>query len=136
CESYGVSDGCSSTEGEYGEQVEDQGQRPCSFGDGVAGYAVAVCAAQRVASARAAVWVWVGAVWCLLGAFGREGDPVVCDAGGRGERQGDHDAGGPARTVGKGERYLRREPGAASVAAGVDRCAGAALRLLPERDDD
>src|SRR5206468_2865376 len=27
-------------------------------------------------------------------------------------------------------------PGAASVAAGVDRRAGAALRLLPERDDD
>ena len=26
--------------------------------------------------------------------------------------------------------------GVASVAAGVDRCAGAALRLLPERDDD
>src|SRR5262249_32663514 len=30
----------------------------------------------------------------------------------------------------------RRFAGAASVAAGVDRCAGAALRLLPERDDD
>src|SRR5262249_57796159 len=28
------------------------------------------------------------------------------------------------------------EPGFASVAAGVDRRAGAALRLLPERDDD
>ena len=27
-------------------------------------------------------------------------------------------------------------PASASVAAGVDRCAGAALRLLPERDDD
>src|SRR6185437_6564541 len=33
-------------------------------------------------------------------------------------------------------RYLGCCPCAASVAAGVDRCSGAALRLLPERDDD
>jgi aerobic-type carbon monoxide dehydrogenase small subunit (CoxS/CutS family) len=30
--------------------------------------------------------------WCLLGVVGWEGDPFVCDAGCRCERQGDHDA--------------------------------------------
>ena len=47
-----------------------------------------------------------------------------------------HDARGPAGPVGRPARHDGRSPGAASVAAGVDRRAGAALRLLPERDDD
>ncbi len=67
----------------------------------------------------------------------RQGDPVVCDAGCRGGRAEHHDARGPAGSVGGAERrYVCCGAGAASVAAGVDRCAGAALRLLPERDDD
>ena len=37
-----------------------------------------------------------GAVRCVLGAAGRQGDPLVRDAGRRGERQGDHDARGHA----------------------------------------
>src|SRR5438034_6232243 len=90
------------TEGGYGEQAEDQGQRPCAFGDGVARYAVAVCAAQRAASAWSQVRLWPGAVRCLLGAFGREGDPELCDASRRGQRQGDHDAGRAAGAVGDG----------------------------------
>src|SRR5207248_3456110 len=122
--------------GWYGEQVEDQGQRPCSFGDGVAGYAVAVRVAQRAAPARAEVRLWSGPVWCLLGAAGREGDPELRYSGGRGQRQGDHDARGPAGSVGEGERYRCCIAGVASAAAGLDRRAGAALRLLPERDDD
>ena len=62
---------------------------------------------------------------------------LVRDAGRRGERQGDHDARGPAGSL----REVARHVGvgsavAASAAAGVDRRSGAALRLLPERDDD
>ena len=49
----------------------------------------------------------------------------------------DHDAGGPAGAVCEVARHDGCGSGcAASVAAGVDRRAGAALRLLPERDDD
>ena len=43
---------------------------------------------------------------------------------------------GPAGPVGGAARHDGGGAGAASVAAGVDRRAGAALRLLPERDDD
>ena len=50
--------------------------------------------------------------------------------------EGDHDARGPAGSVGEGERDDGGFAGVASVAAGVDRRSGAALRLLPERDDD
>ncbi len=45
--------------------------------------------------------------------------------------------GGYACDVGAGARYDCCFSGcSASVAAGVDRCAGAALWVLPERDDD
>src|ERR1700674_1089958 len=71
-------------EGGYGEQVEDQGQWPCSFGDGESRYAVAVRPAQRASPAWSAVWLRLGAVWCVLGVVGRQGDSVVCDAGCRG----------------------------------------------------
>ena len=50
--------------------------------------------------------------------------------------KGDYDARGPAGSVGEGARHDGGFAGAASVAAGVDRRSGAALRLLPERDDD
>src|SRR3989440_11014205 len=123
-------------EGGYGEQVEDQGQRSRAQRDREPGHAAPVRPAQRVAPARAALRLRSGAVWCLLGAAGRQGDSVVCDAGGRGQRQGDHDARGPTGSVGKGARDRCCIAGAAPVAAGVDRRAGAALRLLPERDDD
>src|SRR5581483_624566 len=125
-----------SKEGTDGEQAEDQGQRPCPFGDGVARYAASVRAAQRAAPARAQVRLRAGAVRGLLGALGREGDPELRHSGGGCEREGDHDAGGAAGVVGEGARHDGFEPGVASVAAGVDRRAGAALRLLPERDDD
>src|SRR5204862_2043866 len=42
----------------------------------------------------------------------------------------------PARPLGEGARHDGGFAGAAPVAAGVDRRAGAALRLPPERDDD
>src|SRR5439155_7955053 len=60
----------------------------------------------------------------------------VRHSGGGCEREGDYDAGGPAGALGEGARHDGCESCFASVAAGVDRCAGAALRLLPERDDD
>src|SRR5437762_1795873 len=123
-------------EGGYGEQVEDQGQRSRAQRDREPGHAAPVRPAQRVAPARAALRVRAGAVWCLLGAAGRQGDSVVCDAGGRGQRQGDHDARGPAGSLGEGAWDDGGFAGAASVAAGVDRRSGAALRVLPERDDD
>ena len=53
------------------------------------------------------------------------------------ERQGDHDARGSSGAVCEVARHLGLGSGfAAPAAAGVDRRAGAALRLLPERDDD
>ena len=99
-------------------------------------YAAAVRPAQRAPSARPALRLRPGAVWCLLGAAGRQGDPLLCDAGGGGEREGDHDARGPAGSVCEVAWHDGGGAGVASVAAGVDRRAGAALRLLPERDDD
>ena len=77
-----------------------------------------------------------GAVWCLLGVAGREGDPFVCDAGGVGEREEHHHPGGTAGDVGGPAGHDGGGAGVASVAAGVDRRAGAALWVLPERDDD
>ena len=85
---------------------------------------------------RPALWLRSGAVWCLLGVAGREGDPLLCDAGGVGEREEHHDAGGPAGVVGGPAGDDGGGAGVASVAAGVDRRAGAALRVLPERHDD
>ena len=93
--------------------------------------------AQRAASARPALRLRSRAVRCVLGAAGRQGDPFVCDACCCCEREGDHDARGYACDVGGGAWHDCCDSGCfASVAAGVDRCAGAALRLLPERDDD
>src|SRR5436309_3436499 len=123
-------------EGGYGEQVEDQGERSRAQRDREPGHAAPLRPAQRAAPARAALRLWSGAVWCLLGAAGREGDPELRHAGGRGQRQGDHDARGFACVVGEGAGDRGCVAGVASVAAGVDRRAGAALRLLPERDDD
>ena len=87
--------------------------------------------------ARPALRLRSGAVRCVLGAAGRQGDPLVRHAGRCRERQGDHDARGPAGAVrevaldlGLGSRL------AAPAAAGVDRRPGSPLRLLPERDDD
>ena len=58
--------------------------------------------------------------------------PVAAVAG-----QCDHDAGGPAGSLGGAVGLdVRCGAGVASAAAGVDRCAGAALRVLPERHDD
>src|SRR5262249_17474011 len=92
--------------------------------------------AQRAASARAALRLRSRAVRGLLGPSGRQGDSLVRDAGGRRFRQGDHDARGPAGSLGEGARHGGCRPCSASAAPGVDRRSGAALRLLPERDDD
>src|SRR5438477_5121724 len=123
-------------EGGYGEQVEDQGERSRAQRDREPGHAAPLRPAQRAAPARAALRLWSRAVWCLLGAPGREGDPELRHSGGRGQRQGDHDAGRAACVVGEGAGHGGGFAGVASAATGVDRRAGAALRLLPERDDD
>src|SRR3954452_4700045 len=122
--------------GKDGEQAEDQGQRPCSFGDGEPRHAVAVRASQRAAPARAPLRLRTRAVRRVLRPVGRQGDSIVRHPGGGGERQDDHDARGSARRVVEEPRDRGHSRRAASVAAGVDRRAGAALRLLPERDDD
>ena len=64
----------------------------------------------------------------------RQGDPLLRDAGrSRRGQEGDHArrAAGAAREA----EASREAAGAASVAAGVDRRAGSAVRLLPERND-
>src|SRR4051812_46177605 len=120
-----------------GEQAEDQGERSRSQRDREPRHTAAVRLAQRVAPARPALRLRSCAVRCLLGVAGRQGDQVVRDAGGRRQRQGDHDARGPAGCVGEVAWHDRcGAGGAASAAAGVDRRAGAPLRLLPERNDD
>src|SRR5205823_8699504 len=83
----------------YGEQAEDQGQRPCSFGHGVARYAAAVRPAQRAPPARTALRLRSRAMRGLLGAPGRQGNPLVRHSGGGRERQGNHDARGPAGSL-------------------------------------
>src|SRR3954468_4694038 len=88
--------------GSYGEQVEDQGERSRAQRAREPRYASPVRPAQRVAPARAALRLWSRAVWCLLGAVGREGEPELCDAGRGGFGQGDHDARGPAGSLGEG----------------------------------
>src|SRR4029078_12828483 len=70
------------TEGGYGEQVEDQGERSRAQRDRDTGHAAPVCPAQRAPSARPQVRLWPGAVWRLFGAPGREGDPELCYSGG------------------------------------------------------
>src|SRR5581483_6624927 len=72
----------------------------------------------------------------LLGAVGREGDPELRHPGGGSVGQGGDDVGRAAGAVCAAAGDGGGLAGAASVAAGVDRRAGAALRLLPERHDD
>src|SRR4051812_37711151 len=73
----------------------------------------------------------------MLGAAGRQGDPLVRHPRRRRLRQGDHHPRGPPGRVVEEPWHDGRDPGrAASAAAGLDRRAGAALRLLPERNDD
>src|SRR5262245_53361908 len=120
---------------EYGEQVENQGERPRSLGLGEPGHASPLRPAQRAPPARSAVRLRPRAVRRLLGAPGRQGDPVLRDACGRREREEDHDARGPPGSLGEGARHDGGLAGAAPAPAGVDRRAGAALRLLPERHD-
>src|SRR5581483_7326246 len=122
--------------GGIGEQAQDQGERSRAQRDREPRYAASLRPAQRAAPARAALRLRPRPVRRVLGAPGRQGNPLVRHPGGGCEREGDHDAGGAAGAVGEGARHDRFEPGAASAAAGVDRRAGAPLRLLPERDDD
>src|SRR5262249_41558909 len=92
--------------------------------------------AQRAPPAWPALRLRPRAVWRLLGAAGRQGVPLVRDACGGREREGNHDPRGPTSPVCAAAWDGRRIAGAAPVAASVDRRSGAALRLLPERDDD
>src|SRR4051812_35193865 len=120
-----------------GEQAQDQGERSRAQRDRQPRHTAAVRPAQRAASARPALRLRSRAVWSVLGALGRQGDPLVRDACCRRQRQGDHDARGPAGPVRVVARHGCCGSGCvASAAAGVDRRAGAALRLLPERNDD
>src|SRR4051812_6169640 len=76
-------------------------------------------------------------MWRMLGAARRQGDPLVRHAGGGSERQERDDARGSAGHVVEKPRHDRGDAGrAAPAAAGLDRRAGAPLRLLPERDVD
>src|SRR5689334_1448042 len=80
--------------------------------------------------------MWTRAVWCVLRAVGRKGDPQLRHAGGRGKREEHHVAGGPAGSLGEGARHTGRDTRRSSAPTGVDRRAGAAVRLLPERHAD
>ena len=81
---------------EHGEQAEDQGERSRAQRDREPRHTAAVRPAQRAAPARAALRLRSRAVWRVLGAAGRQGDPLLRDAGRGRERQGDHDARGHA----------------------------------------
>src|SRR5262245_28455525 len=124
-------------EGIDGEQAQDQGERSRAQRDREPRYAAALRPAQRAASARPALRLRTCAVRCVLRAAGREGDQELRNACCCRQRQGDHHARGygcDVRAVAWDFRIGSRV--AAPAAAGVDRRAGAALRLLSERDDD
>src|SRR4051794_12454432 len=89
--------------GRYGEQVEDQGERSRAQRDREPRYASPVRPAQRAPPAWAALWLRSRAVWCLLGAVGREGDPELCDAGRGGFGESENEPRGAARFIGAGE---------------------------------
>src|SRR6185503_17892712 len=78
---------------------------------------------QRSRSAGAAVRLWSWPVWGVHGHHQRRRGALVRDADLERQRRNHH-----ARGAGAGRQ-------AASAAAGVDRGAGAAVRLLPERPD-
>ena len=61
----------------YGEQVEDQGERSRAQRDREPRHTAAVRPAQRAPPARPALRLRSCAVWCLLGAAGRQGDPLA-----------------------------------------------------------
>src|SRR5579871_2300614 len=86
------------------KQRYDQGERARSWRAGEPGYAASVRAAQRAPSAWPAVWLRSGAVWRLLGAAGREGDPLVRDPGRGCEREEHHYLGRAAGIVGGAAR--------------------------------
>src|SRR5690242_12843317 len=96
-------------------------------------YAAAVRAAQRGRAVGPALRLRPGAVRRLLGAGGRQGDPLVHHAGLDGERQGGHEPRRTAAAVRDGEEQEAEGRRAASAAAGLDRRAGTAVRVLPER---
>src|SRR5579863_4849278 len=107
-------------------------------GAGAGRHSAALCVAQRSAVDWPAVRVRPGAVRSLCRTGGRERDAVLRYAGGERWRPGDHHAGRFAGEVGQAKRPVGggSEKHAAPGAAGVDRRANSAVRILPERDDD
>ena len=97
-------------------------------------HSAALRVARRSGAARPEVRLRPVAMRRLLRARGRQGDPLLRDAGrGRRGQEGDH-AGGVAGLV-CGAEAPGNGAGTASAAAGLDRRAGSTVRLLPERDD-
>ena len=89
-----------------GEQAQDQGERSRAQRDREPRHTAALRPAQRAAPARPALRLRSRAVRCVLGAAGRQGDPLVRDAGCRRQRQGDHDARGHAGAVCEVARHV------------------------------
>jgi hypothetical protein len=95
-----------------------------------------LCPAQRTRIDGGQIRLWTGPVRCVFGAHGHAGDQGLRNA--RVDRAGqiDRHAGRPAGAVVE-DISVREEHATAAPSdpAGLDRPAGAALRLLPERHE-
>ena len=117
-----------------GGQDQDSRERSDARNRCGAGYAAAVRARGRAAAARAAFRLRARAVRLMFGAGGWRGDALVRHAGFRGRGQIGHDARRPAGVV-RQAAEASQSARAASRAAGHDRRAGRAVRLLLQRHD-
>src|SRR5262249_26865628 len=119
----------------HGGRTQDQGERKNLAGCGEPGHAAPLRARQRAGAERAALRLWPRPMRLLLGACRRRRDPLLRDAGRRGRGQIAHHARGPCGALRTAEG-AGAAAGAASAAAGLHRRAGAAVRLLLQRNAD
>ena len=113
-----------------GFQHQDQGERAHARRDREPRYPSPVRLAQRAPPAWPAVRLRSCAVWCLLGAAGRQGDPLVRHPGGGSEREEHHDAWKGCRRCGRrsaGRRLLLRRCIRCSRRGSTCRCRIAAI---------
>src|SRR6266446_6235641 len=119
----------------HGGRAQDQSERQNLAGGRERGHAAALRAYERARAERTALRLRAGAMRLLLGARRRRRDPLLRDAGCSGRGQIAHHARGPRGAL-RAAEGARASAGAPSPAAGLHRRAGAAVRLLLQRNAD
>src|SRR5256885_10066707 len=117
---------------------QNYAKRGPAHGPGTGGYSSPLCLAQRSPAHRPAIRLWPRPVRCLFRPARRQRGPFLRHAPLHRRQSGNHHAGRSSRSLGQTQRSFggRRQDGASSRPAGLDRGADSALRLLPERYDD